>query len=540
MKKSIILFVTAAVLSAEIIVYGWMFAGGLISEAVLTEETVTGDRNAAGGLTAGFRADSGDDLHWFNSFDYDSGESASTFKRGEILETTESSIYDDVQKDTTFGGRGDLTKTVKTVLYEDIRFNGWSVTPFVTKLSYDKLEGLQEKKIHDFYDEIQKNAVKSGDEEKGRIKLKDYLDYYPVSFRFQLGTNRYDSDNALTGLKIYDEQGSLSAENGAAYDEDVELYNSFNEMFRIPVIDNEYHQYKVSPSEDYDPETALGYATDVKKLSGAGEDYYQFDPIMVKQEGNDKNRILFIVNNKTAKGASVDVSQIRGGYGIYELPIEEGAATMKVGPRTVTVPDPTPLPEQMAMVYPLDETAEYVELSLSDDFRYLAVFSVKDGAYSVEMIDADTWVSNGSTELFPASEKMAYSWGDDGSLAITNHEGYAAALCRAENGSYELIYSGRIEDDFDKAFFGSEMVHKKNSYAKYQYGIDEGLALVSKDGKIAMAQNPLPENDKGGARTAELECAVMDAGGIIYRGVLKSNITEGVVPVENKNWIKWQ
>lgn len=571
MKKSVIIFMIMIALSVGMIVYGCIFVDHHIGEAVLTEETDEGNRGAAVGLEVGFRADSADDFHWINSYDYSTNRTESSFKRGE------------------------MTKTAGTFVYDDIRFTGWSAVPYYTQLKYERLEGLQEKKIHAFYNEIQQKVKKSSSVEDGKIKLKDYLDYYPVSFRFQFGNKIYNSDDALTGLKVYNERNMLSEESGASYDADVDLYTAFNNLFKIPVIDNEYHQYKVSGVENYDYETSLGYKTNVMKSSSEGEDYYEFDPIIVIQEENTmdgrswyhpdlmenqseynlKNRMLFIVNNRTAKGASVDVSQISGGYGVYELPIEVAAsATVTKGRRSWTVPDPKPLTEQLAMAYPLDENAEYVEMSLSGDHRYLAVFSVKDGAYFVDMIDADAWTSPGPIEVFPASERMTYAWGEDGSLAVTNHEGYIAVLCRTENErkSYELFYSGKVTNDLEKALFDMEMVSKEKSYAKYKYGIDRGLAVAAKDGKIALVQN-LPAGDSNlKIRNAALECAVIDKSGVIYRGRLKSNITDLeydmsekelqkiielaggsangeeeswldkliIKPVSNENWSRWK
>lgn len=522
MRKSVILFMTMIVLSVGMIVYGCIFVDSRIGEAVLTEETAEGDRAAADGLTAGFRADSAGDLHWINSYNYSTDTTESSFKRGEMAKTADSLIYD------------------------DIRFTGWSVVPYYTQLKYDRLEGLQEKQLQAFYNKIQQKVKKSGTEEKGKIRLKDYLDYYPVSFRFQFGNKIYNSDNALTGLKVYDERNMLSTESGASYEADVDLYTALNSFFKIPVIDNEYHLYKVSGVENYDYETSLGYKTDIRKSSGAGEDFYEFDPIIVIQEENTmdgrdwshpdlssdseynlKNRMLFIVNNRTAKGASVDVSRIADGYGIYELPIEvASSATVTKGRRSWTVPDPKPLTEQISMVYPLDEDAEYVEMSLSGDHRTLAVFSVKDGFYFVEMIDADTWTSEGPGEVFPASEKMTYAWGEDGSLAVTNHEGYIAVLCRTENEKepYEILYSGKVSSDLDKALFDTEMAYKENSYAEYKYGIDGGLEVAAEGGKVALVQNLMA--DRLNIRNTALECAVIDKTGVIYRGRLKSSIAD--------------
>lgn len=58
MKKSMILFAAAAVFAIGMTAYGWIFAWGQVGEAVLTEETTAGEREAAEGLVVGFRADS--------------------------------------------------------------------------------------------------------------------------------------------------------------------------------------------------------------------------------------------------------------------------------------------------------------------------------------------------------------------------------------------------------------------------------------------------------------------------------------------------
>ena len=586
MKKSIIIFVMAVLLSVVAVAYGWAFVDSRIGRVTLTEETIWGDRSAADGLTAGFRADSADNLHWVNSFDYSTLKTESSFKRGEMTETVDPSLYD------------------------DYRFTGWSTVPFSTRLKCDRLEGLQEKKIQAFYNRIQHRVMETGAEEEGRIRLCDYLDYYPVSFRFQFGTKIFNSDRALTGLKVYDERNMLSPENISAYDDELDLYEAFNNMFKIPVIENEYQEYKVSKIENYDYKTSLGYNTDIEKPLGKGEDFYEFDPIITIQEENImdgkkwvhpdlsggssyeagvgsekgsqsdeayvrrkaseynlKNRMLFIVNNRTAKGVPVDVSRISGGYGVYELPIEVTAtATVKRGRRSSILPSPKPLSDELAMVYPLDEEAEYVEMSLSGDHRYLAVFSVKEGSYFVDLIDADSWASRGPVEVFPAAEKMAYAWGEDGSLAVTNHSGYIAVFTRTgdESRPYEVLYSGKAPDDLDKAFFGGETVTKKNTYARYKYGIEKGLAIAAKDGKVAMVQSLLVGDPQLNMRTAALECAIIDKSGVIYRGRLKNNVVDleyhmsreeiqairylsgGAVmkltiePVINENWCKWE
>ena len=393
MKKSIVILAAAAVFSLGITVYGWLFIENQIGEATLTEKTVTGNIEAADGLDISFKADSQDNMYWINSFDYSSGKSKSSFRRGKLSSEEEGSVYD------------------------DIRFAGWSDTPYFICLDYDLLNGLQNKKIHSLYEEAALRVVESGKEEKGRIRVKDYLDFYPVSLSFAFENKMINSDNALIGLKVYDEKGKLSPETAADYDEDVYLYSVFNDVFKIPVIDNEYHEYKVLKDENYDNRTELPYKVEIEKASGDGEDFYEFDPILVFQEedikdgrewihpdtaktlnsgdGKDgsgtghilKNRILFAVNNRTAKGEVADVSQKRDGYGIYELPVDMSTTRIKyIGRRPVSVPNPCPLPDMLKMVYPLDTEAEYIEMSLSYDHRYLAVFFIKEGTCFVETV----------------------------------------------------------------------------------------------------------------------------------------------------------
>lgn len=286
---------------------------------------------------------------------------------------------------------------------------------------------------------------------------------------------------------------------------------------------------------------------------------------------NLKNRLLFVVNNRTAKGNPVDTSQIKDGYGIYELPVEiVPEASLKKSPRSRALPVPKPLPDELKMVYPLDEKAEYVEMSLSKDHRYLAAFSVKDGTYYVELIDADHWKSAGMFALFPASEKMTYAWGDDGCIAVTNHDGYLAVVAKTEmdNTPYALLYQGKPGGDIDRAFFDDKMIVKKNSYAKYQYGIDDGLAVAVKDGKAALVQSLLVDEARADLRNAELACLVIDEGGVVYRGRLTSNLVDyeydisrkeldeidgvldkrigkkqkgkTIAPVRSENWAEWK
>lgn len=530
MKKSIMIFLTVAVFSVGAIVCGWSFVNNQVDEAVLSEETIEGSRAAADWLTVEFSADSADDLHWKNSFDYSTDQTTSTFKRGE------------------------MEKKADTAVRDGIRFNGWSEVPYITRIQYEALEGLQEQKIQKFYDTIGQKAAKSGASEQGEIRLKDYLDYYPISFQFQFGNKGYDSDSALNAFQFYEENGELSTDRETVHDVEIILYTEFSRRFRIPVIDNEYQKYEVSGIEYHDDEESSGYKVSIEKPLHSGKDYYQFDPVIVLQEENTtdgikwvhpdlsdgsspktgsfhavKNRMLFIVNNRTAGGETVDVSKIQDGYGIYELPLGlSKSSSARKGGFAKAASYSRPLISELKNVYPLDEDAEYIEMSLSENHRYLAVFSVKDGAYFVEIVDADTWSSKGPEKVFPASQKMSYAWGEDGSMVMTNHQGDVAVISKtdSEQNPYGVLFSQNVGDDFVQVFFDGEMPEKAHSASRYQCGVEQGLSVAEKNGKAALVQNLLAGDEKSGIRNAALTCAVINKEGILYRGNIKSNLVD--------------
>lgn len=83
------------------------------------------------------------------------------------------------------------------------------------------------------------------------------------------------------------------------------------------------------------------------------------------------------------------------------------------------------------------------------------------------------------------------------------------------------------------------------------------MAIAEKDGKVVLVQNLLVSSPEDNIRDASLECAVIDKSGVVYRGVLKSNITDiennvssseidskaakkMITPVNNKNWVQWE
>lgn len=164
---------------------------------------------------------------------------------------------------------------------------------------------------------------------------------------------------------------------------------------------------------------------------------------------------------------------------------------------------------------------------MSAAHRYLAIFSIMEEKYSVEIVDADTWETRFRSGIFPKSETLAYAWGEDGALAASDLNGHIAILTRTEQGDkpYELFYSGDA-DGVDQELFSSKMITKKNSYSRYGYGEDHSLAIAYDGEQVAMAQNSLVGEPGNDLRNADLECAVVYRSGVAYMGHLKSNLID--------------
>ena len=99
-------------------------------------------------------------------------------------------------------------------------------------------------------------------------------------------------------------------------------------------------------------------------------------------------------------------------------------------------------------------------------------------------------------------------------------------LYRDGEAGYGLLYSGRPGDDFDSAFFDESVTMRVNSYARYRAGVDSGLAVTVKEGKAALVQNPKTGSGENSIRNAALECAIIDERGVLYRGLIKSDMVD--------------
>ena len=121
---------------------------------------------------------------------------------------------------------------------------------------------------------------------------------------------------------------------------------------------------------------------------------------------------------------------------------------------------------------------------------------------------------------------MTYTWGDDGTLAVTDHNDHIAILTETDSNTYELLYSGKVAEGLDDELFTTEMVSRKYAHDRFEHGNAAGLAVATHEDKVALVQNSPAGDPKLGFRNADLECAVIDKTGVIYNGLLKSSLVD--------------
>ena len=182
------------------------------------------------------------------------------------------------------------------------------------------------------------------------INLADYYEFYPISAHVDLpGLNaHWDPDTLdrytdMTGFRLED----------------------FAEFFRIPLMKEEYIEIHVNKS--ISGGTSWGSGSVDKDFDG-----YDFWTSSVV--AGDGCYITF--NNRTRKGNKADTSMIPGGYGIYKLPLkpdEKGKIR--------------PVIEDLAIWYPLDESANLISLYSTKDESKLILFTEEKQQIIMTVID---------------------------------------------------------------------------------------------------------------------------------------------------------
>lgn len=399
MKKTLLLFTVMLLCAAALMGAVTPVVNAQRDKVEVYEETVMGDPAAAEGLLVHMTAEYDRNLIW---------ETDCIPGKDPVCETE----YSFHQYGKNFIRRGDTQSfyisVTKSYGYDEDATRGLALA------------------FRELYD-----SLEPGEDMEKTVYVKDYYDYYPISGHVDFEKDVYYWD--------YSNFDTMTEEEIAENTEDwVDVTIAMQEYFKIPVIEDETVDIHVS-------KVTVG---DVAYSSGMGGsiDGDAFD--MFSCHARTDDAVYFTFDAHTRNGDLVDVSEIKGGYGLYRLPV--GATPDGTGEMAYYW--------DLELVAPLDPASEKVEMNMSSDEKTIFLHTRENGMYVVRVYDAATGEELQVLTPAPWSDDE-YGWGvyeAEDFFAVKLTQDRIILFTENENGDYhtpivcEIPYIDYYEYSFDR------------------------------------------------------------------------------------------
>lgn len=297
-------------------------------------------------------------------------------------------------------------------------------------------------------------TMEPGEERKVELRLGDFYDCYPMEVELQL---------------------PCPVQTEA-------LEAAFRDFFQIPVLEGEQLSYRVRMNEN-------GVASSFGWTSGL-TDWYSFDPRYVLTQ----DACYFTIRGSSVEGELIDTSRIPGGYGLYRLPYDE------TGPRL----------EELSMVYPLDQTDEVADLTVSPEEGKLLIHTLRQGRYLLTVLDLP------SLSLL---QQLELAGGTRGEYSLLQGEG-CMVLCAFDGAGDRLtLVTGSDDTDYQVRFTVPAQAARLSARSWW-----DPTAIAWDGERLAVAGVLMGENPN------QLECgfyaAVYTEQGMAYCGTYGSNLDQ--------------
>ncbi len=330
--------------------------------------------------------------------------------------------------------------------------------------------------IEKAFDELAEDTP-AGQEKTRIIRIKDYLDIYPigVSFRFPGCEKSIDMDTFV------DDEEKKPGQWG--YDARI-----LQEYFKFPVMEDELYEISVRKN-------SAGNITN-SSLGPAGHSGNAFH--FYAKGGMTEEACYFTFDALTDNGAMVDLSLLPHGFGIYRLPRNSDP----------DVQSPV-LAEELEMVFPLDPSDTICDLSVSPEQDRLLLYTMEENTFYLTVIDIDT---------MEQLQKLALAHSDEEyfSRVIYEKMGYIVFFFDQEN---LLIVLERREDGLYDV--GIRTAYQNEEIVEYLHTYDLALDY---DGERLVVAKPLVDGVYWSQYTCGLFLAVFDKTGMIYYGEYQSSL----------------
>lgn len=273
------------------------------------------------------------------------------------------------------------------------------------------------------------------------------------------------------------------------------LEATFRDFFQIPVLEEEHISFWMR--------TNLNGVADSFGWTSGEKDRYDFEPRWVLTQ----DACYFTIQGSSVEGQPIDTSRIPGGYGLYRLPYDE------TGPRL----------EELAMVYPLEQTDEVVDLTVTPEEGKLLIHTLRQGRYRLTVLDLP------SLSLL---QQLELAGGSQGDYSLLQGEG-CMVLCTSDATDDQLtLVTGSDDADYQVHFTVPAQVARLSARSWWD------PAAVAWDGeRLAVAGTLTGEN------LNQLECgfyaAVYTAQGMAYCGSYRSNLDQWDEGMDPNLWCSY-
>lgn len=464
MKKIIAIVLLLSFLS----VASFCVIGSIVSEekanVTIQENVIYGDKSHAKGVTVFTRAHYDEHLFWNTSY---------TIEETPKILTDYEFHYSQHHEYSERAGHGVLIDV-------DLKYG------YDTKTPIDACVGLQ-KAYRELYD-----ATPEGSKGTKTIRLQDYYDYYPVRVDFDLPGVLWQGCDYKD--LAFDEYANERA-----------VWDKFNAFFKIPI-----------------PEDTPAFEITITKSGnsvGIGSTH-EVDYWFNSRSTYTSDRVFFSIGNKldsddTGPQEYVDTSLIPGGYGIYSFSYKNVRTSENTqGNATIFHPGyETGIEEDtLAMVFPLEQYAEVVYMTLSNDESKLLVFTQE---YDITYLTVIEIASMTQLQKLKITEAKQYTFYEYDNCIVLNGWNYISAIEKQADGLCRL------------AFTVSRM--KEVNDSNHQKGVDTVMAF---DGEKLVLVDRTGDAMHPGLETCGFTVAIYNITGLVYYAEYTSSLSAATNPYD--------
>lgn len=306
-----------------------------------------------------------------------------------------------------------------------------------------------------------------GEEKSKTIRLRDYQEYYPIG--------GYVEVPMLTmGL------GGRLAYHYAEWTPEME---ALVEYFKIPVLEEETRDISITRHRD-------------GNLHGLGGGSTESDAFQLWTIGDvTEDACYFVFDAHTTKGNIVDLSEIKGGYGIYRLPY------VNVNEKETKL-----LVENLEMVYELDPDVRIADLKLSEDKTRLLFTTMEQDTIVLTVIKVETMECLQRLEVAKGGNWGCYY--GEGFIVWRLDEDHVGLISEMADGTYQ------------KEFIVSLWKDVARPYTLYL----SDCAMDWNGEKLVISG--YQHDDWSGYYNCNFYLAVYDSTGMLYCGDYDSSLTQ--------------